>query len=57
MLQKVTFVAHYIVDIPHKMSVVGAKRNIKQALAAGDQGADYGLHLVRVIKLTVMEEE
>jgi hypothetical protein len=57
MLQKVTFVAHYIVDLPHGMSIVGAKRNVKQALAVGDQGQDYGLHFKRLIKLEIMEEE
>jgi hypothetical protein len=55
MLQKVTFVAHMIVDTT-KMSVVGAKRNVRQALADGDRDKDYGLHLVRVISLTAMEE-
>lgn len=56
MLQKVTFVAHMIVDT-ERMSVVGAKRNVRHALSVGDRGADYGLHLVRVISLTAMEED
>jgi hypothetical protein len=57
MLQKVTFVAHMIVDT-EKMSVIGAKRNVRQALLDGDGGVvDYGLHLVRVIRLTIMEEK
>ena len=55
MLQKVTFVAHMIVDT-EGMSIIGAKRNVKQALTAGDRHADFGLHLVRVIKLVTMEE-
>lgn len=55
MLQKVTFIAHMIIDTGH-MSTVGAKRNLRQALATGDQNQDFGLHLVRVIKLVNMEE-
>lgn len=55
MLQKVTFVAHYIVDT-EGMSIIGAKRNVKQALAAGDDGRDYGLHFKRLLKLEIMEE-
>lgn len=56
MLQKVTFVAHMIVDT-EGMSIIGAKRNVKQALLDGDGGdVDYGLHLVRIIKLVNMEE-
>jgi hypothetical protein len=55
MLQKVTFVAHMIVDT-EGMSILGAKRNVKQALTTGDRDADYGLHLVRVISLTEMEK-
>ena len=55
MLQKVTFVAHMMVDTT-QMSIVGAKRNVRQALATGDQDQDFGLHLVRLIKLTNMEE-
>lgn len=57
MLQKVTFVAHYIVDIPGEMNYVGAKRNLRYALEHGDQDADYGLHLKRVIKVENMEEQ
>lgn len=45
-----------IVDT-ESMSIVGAKRNVRQALSSGDEGQEYGLHLVRLIKLTNMEEE
>lgn len=55
MLQKVTFVGHMITDIP-EMSVAGAKRNVRQALADGDQEKDYALRLVRVISVTNLEE-
>lgn len=56
MLQKVTFIAHYIVDT-EDMSIVGAKRNVKQALLDGDGGdVDYGLHFKRLLKLEIMEE-
>lgn len=55
MLQKVTFIAHYIVDTDG-MSIIGAKRNVKQALLDGDNGQDYGLHFKRLLKLEVMEE-
>jgi hypothetical protein len=55
MLQKVTFVAHMIVDTDG-MSIIGAKRNVKQALTVGDQGQDYGLHFKRLLKLEIMEE-
>ena len=57
MLQKVTFVAHMIVDLPQGMSIIGAKRNVKQALADGDQEKDYGLHFKRLLKLEILEEE
>ena len=56
MLQKVTFIAHMIVDLPDGMSIIGAKRNVRQALAVGDQDADYGLHFKRLLKLEIMEE-
>jgi hypothetical protein len=55
MLQKVTFVAHMIVDTDG-MSIIGAKRNVKQALTVGDHGQDYGLHFKRLLKLEIMEE-
>lgn len=55
MLQKVTFVAQMIVDT-EGMSIVGAKRNVRQALLTGDEGQHFGLHLKRLIKLEVMEE-
>jgi hypothetical protein len=57
MLKKVTFVAHMIVDTD-RMSIIGAKRNVKQALLDGDGGeVDYGLHFKRLLKLEIMEEE
>lgn len=56
MLQKVTFIAHMIVDTD-EMSIMGAKRNVKQALTVGDRDQDYGLHFKRLLKLDSMEEE
>ncbi len=57
MLQKVTFIAHLIVDLPGEMSIIGAKRNVKQALTDGDQEKDYGLHFKRLLRLEILEED
>lgn len=57
MLQKVTFVGIMMVDIPEELTVVGAKRNLRQALDQMSSDQDYGLHFRRLLNIKIVEED